>query len=324
MSSILDKKTTGTVFSVQKYSVHDGPGIRTIVFMKGCPLHCAWCSNPESQDFKPQIAYNRNNCIGADKCTFCLERCTSGAITVGEDGKVDIDHDLIKNELFLADVCPGNAIIVYGEDQSVDTVLKRVEEDERFYARSGGGMTLSGGEPFAQPQFALALLREAKHRRINTAVETCGQAPWDVIDACLPYVDNFLFDIKSMNDEKHQEMTGRTGEQIRENLVRIKEKHPGMKIRVRTPVIPGFNDTVDDIRAIIDFVDCLPGEKCEYEALPFHRMGQPKYTNLGKVYPYADIVKLDDDLVVAIKKLEEQYKNGEWDSSAKRDEKLAC
>jgi len=311
MSSILDKKTTGTVFSVQKYSVHDGPGIRTIVFMKGCPLHCAWCSNPESQDFQPQIAYNRNNCIGVDKCIHCMEHCTSGAITLGEDGKVDVDHDLIKNDLVLADVCPGNAIIVYGEEQTVDKTLKRVEED-RFYARSGGGMTLSGGEPFAQPKFALALLREAKKRYINTAVETCGQASWEVIDSCLPFLNYILFDIKSMNDEKHKEKTGQTGEHIRENLVKIKEKYPKMKIRVRTPVIPGFNDTVEDIRAIINFVDSLPGEKCEYEALPFHRMGQPKYTNLGKIYPYADIVKLDDDLVDGIKKLEELYKNGEW------------
>ncbi len=308
MSSIMDKKIKGTVFSVQKYSVHDGPGIRTIVFMKGCSLHCTWCSNPESQEFKPQIAYNRNNCIGVENCTHCMKHCAGGGISAGADGKVDVDHGKIKDELLLADVCPGNAIIVYGEEQSVDTILKRVEEDERFYARSGGGMTLSGGEPFAQPEFALALLREAKVRRINTAVETCGQAPWEVIESCLPYVDYILYDIKSMDDAKHKEHTGRTGAHIRENLVKIKEKFPKIKIRVRTPVIPGFNDSVEDIQAIIDFVKSLPGEKCEYEALPFHRMGQPKYINLGRDYAYADIVKLDDTLVAAIKNLEEEYK----------------
>ncbi len=309
MSSILDKKTTGTVFSVQKYSVHDGPGIRTIVFMKGCPLHCAWCSNPESQKFIPQIAYNRNNCIGADKCSHCIKHCTSGGVTVGEDGKVDINHELIQDEYTLAEVCPGNAIIVYGEEQSVDKILKRVEEDERFYARSGGGLTLSGGEPFAQPEFALALLREARRRHINTAVETCGQAPWEVIEPCLPFVNSFLFDIKTMDDDKHKAMTGHTGKRIRENLIKIREAYPSMSIRVRTPVIPDFNDSVEDIRAIIEFVESLPGEKCEYEALPFHRMGQPKYTNLGLEYQYADIVKLDDTLVAQIKDLEEKYKN---------------
>lgn len=311
MSSIVDKKTTGTVFSVQKYSVHDGPGIRTIVFMKGCPLRCAWCSNPESQEFAPQLAYNSNNCIGADKCSHCIRHCSNGGITVGDDGKVRMDHGLVHDDLSLADVCPGNAIIVYGEEQSVDRILRRVEEDERFYARSGGGLTLSGGEPFAQPEFALALLREARRRHINTAVETCGQAPWSVIESCLPFVDNFLYDIKSMNDEKHKEKTGRSGRRIRENLVKIKEARPQMKIRVRTPVIPGFNDTVEDIAAVIGFVKSLPGEKCEYEALPFHRMGQPKYANLGKTYDYADIVKLDDVLVDRIKKLEERYKNGD-------------
>ncbi|WP_207260187.1 glycyl-radical enzyme activating protein [Desulfovibrio sp. Huiquan2017] len=311
MSSISDKKTTGTVFSVQKYSVHDGPGIRTIVFMKGCPLHCAWCSNPESQAFAPQIAYNSNNCIGADKCTHCLNHRADGSITVGDDGKIRMDHDMVGDDFALACVCPGNAIIVYGEEQSVDKVLRRVEEDERFYARSGGGVTLSGGEPFAQPDFALALLREARRRHINTAVETCGQAPWAVVESCLPFVDNFLYDIKSMDDEKHREKTGHTGRSIRENLVKIKEARPGVPIRVRTPVIPGFNDTVGDIEAIIEFVKSLPGEKCEYEALPFHRMGQPKYANLGRTYDYADIVKLDDELVIEIKKLEEQYKNGQ-------------
>jgi pyruvate formate lyase activating enzyme len=310
MSSIIDKKATGTVFSVQKYSVHDGPGIRTIVFMKGCPLHCAWCSNPESQEFAPQLAYNSNNCIGADKCPHCMNHCTGGGITVAEDGKIAMDHELVQNDLSLADVCPGNAIIVYGEEQTVDQVLRRVEEDERFYARSGGGLTLSGGEPFAQPEFALALLREARRRHINTAVETCGQAPWSVIESCLPFVDNFLYDIKSMDDEKHKAKTGLSGERIRENLVKIREARPDMNIRVRTPVIPGFNDTVEDIKAIIEFVESLPGKKCEYEALPFHRMGQPKYANLGKTYDYADIVKLDDDLVAAIKDLETQYKNG--------------
>ncbi len=308
MSSIIDNKTKGTVFSVQKYSVHDGPGIRTIVFMKGCPLHCTWCSNPESQEFKPQIAYNRNNCIGVENCTHCMKHCKSGGVTPAEDGKVDMDHSKVQNELILADVCPGNAIITYGEEMTVDAILKKVEEDERFYARSGGGMTLSGGEPFAQPAFALALLREARNRHIRTAVETCGYVPWEVMESCLPYLDYILFDIKSMNDAKHKEHTGHTGERIRENLIKIKENYPKMKIRVRTPVIPGFNDTEEDIKAIIDFVSSLPGEKCEYEALPFHRMGQPKYTNLGRDYAYADIVKLDDELVIEIKKLEDAYK----------------
>lgn len=306
MSSLLDRKETGTVFSVQKFSVHDGPGIRTIAFLKGCPLRCKWCSNPESHSFHEELAYNRKKCIGFDKCDRCLERCASGAITQGEDGKVDICHDLVKDSLFLADDCPANAIIVYGEKKSVDEVLKRVEEDELFYARSGGGMTLSGGEPFAQPKFALSLLREARFRRINTAVETCGACSWEILEKCLPFVNALLFDLKSMNDEKHIEFTDHSNSQILDNLTRLKKSFPDLDVRVRTPVVPGFNDTVDDIQAIIDFISDLPGKKCEYELLAYHRMGQPKYTNLGRDYFFKD-EKLDDDLFNELNEMVKVY-----------------
>lgn len=307
MSSLLDKKQTGIVFSVQKYSVHDGPGIRTLVFLKGCPLRCAWCSNPESQIFQPELAYNRNKCLGVDKCTRCVDHCSSGAITFGEDDKIDLDHDLAKNELHLAKACPNDAIIVYGEEQTVDKVLKRVEEDEMFYARSGGGMTLSGGEPFAQHDFALSLLREARRRHINTAVETCGAAKWETIEACLPYVNTLMYDIKSMDDDKHKKFTGHSNKAIIENLRKIKEHFPKLKIRVRTPIIPGFNDTEKDVLEIINFISELPGEKCEYEALEYHRLGQPKYDNLGRDFPLDASEKLDGEVFSKIKILEDKY-----------------
>ncbi|WP_320006612.1 glycyl-radical enzyme activating protein [Maridesulfovibrio sp.] len=307
MSSLLDKKQTGIVFSVQKYSVHDGPGIRTLVFLKGCPLRCAWCSNPESQSFKPELAYNRNKCLGIDKCTRCVDHCSSGAITFGEDDKIDLDHDLAKNELHLAKTCPNDAIIVYGEEQTVDKVLKRVEEDEMFYARSGGGMTISGGEPFAQPEFALPLLREARRRHINTAVETCGAAKWETIEECMPYINTLMFDIKSMNKEKHKKFTGHSNEAIIENLKKIREHFPKTKIRVRTPIIPGFNDSEEDIAEIIKFISELPGEKCEYEALEYHRMGQPKYENLGREYPLDAATMLDGEVFTKIKTLVDRY-----------------
>ncbi len=309
MSSLLDKKQTGTVFSVQKYSVHDGPGIRTLVFMKGCPLRCAWCSNPESQKFSLELAYNRSKCLGTDKCTRCIDHCSTGAITLGDDDKINLDHDLAKNELHLAKTCPGNAIIIYGEEQSVDTVLKRVEEDELFYARSGGGMTLSGGEPFAQPEYALCLLREARRRHIDTAVETCGACTWEALETCLPYVNTMMFDVKSLNNAKHKEFTGHSNKAILDNLKKIKEHFPDLLIRVRTPIIPGFNDTEKDVLDIIDFVSSLPGKKCEYEALPYHRMGQPKYENLGREYPLDNAEKLDDEVFAKIKILVDKYNN---------------
>ncbi|MCG8551282.1 MAG: glycyl-radical enzyme activating protein [Desulfobacterales bacterium] len=306
MSSLLDRKETGMVFSIQKFSVHDGPGIRTIAFLKGCPLRCQWCSNPESQSLKPQIGYNRNKCIGFEKCTCCIERSVTGAITRGEDGKIDINHDLVKDSFFLADECPSKAIIVYGEKQSVDDVLKRVEEDDLFYARSGGGMTLSGGEPFAQPEFALALLREARHRRIDTAVESCGACKWEILEKCLPFVNTLMFDIKSINTEKHIEYTTQSNERILGNLKKLKEKFPNLAVRVRTPVIPGFNDTQEDIAAIIDFISALSGKKCEYEILGYHRMGQPKYTNLGRDYLLKDAV-LDDARLNELQALVDAY-----------------
>ena len=309
MSSLLDRKETGTVFSVQKFSVHDGPGIRTIAFLKGCPLRCKWCSNPESQSFKPEIGYNRNKCIGFDKCTHCTDRSVSGAITRGKDGKVDIDHGLVKDSFFLADECPAKAIIVYGEKKSVDDVMTRVEEDDLFYARSGGGMTLSGGEPFAQPHFALSLLREAKHRKINTAVETCGACKWETLEKCLPYVNTLMFDVKSLNTEKHIEFTSRSNEPIIENLIKLKKRFPDLDVRVRTPVIPGFNDTKEDIQAIIDFITGLPGKKCEYEILGYHQMGQPKYINLGREYSLKDAT-LDDKILSELQTLVNSYNSG--------------
>jgi pyruvate formate lyase activating enzyme len=307
MSSILDKKTTGTVFSIQKYSVHDGPGIRTIVFLKGCPLRCKWCSNPESQSPRPELAYNRNKCLGLDKCVRCTEVCAVGAITQGEDGKVDIDRDLCTGCLHCTEACPAGALITYGEETTVDAALRRVEEDEMFYARSGGGLTLSGGEPFAQPQFATALLREARHRHLDTAVETCGAANYDDFREALQYVNTLMYDVKSMDSGKHKAFTANPNERILENLKRIREEYPTLKIRVRTPIIPGFNDIEEDVAAIIDFLTGLPGDKVEYEILEYHRMGQPKYENTGREYPLPADLKLDPDVFAKLKRLVDAY-----------------
>jgi len=307
MSSLIDKKTTGTVFSIQKYSVHDGPGIRTIVFLKGCPLRCKWCSNPESQAFKPELAYNRNKCLGLDKCVRCTEVCAIGAITEGEDGKIDIDRELCAQCLDCAEACPAGALITYGEEMTVDAALKRVEEDEMFYARSGGGLTLSGGEPFQQPEFATALLREARHRHLDTAVETCGVTDYDEMKKALPFVNTLMFDIKSMNPEKHKAYTGMSNERPLENLKRIREDFPSLQVRVRTPIIPGFNDTEEDVHEIIDFLSGLPGDKVEFEILEYHRMGQPKYENTGREYPLPLDLKLDTAVFGCLKKIVEAF-----------------
>ena len=296
MSSLQDRKTTGTVFNIQKYSVHDGPGIRTIVFLNGCTLACRWCSNPESQKPQPQLAYNEGRCLGLSKCVRCVEVCTKGAITEAPDGKITIDRTFCRDcdTLDCAHACPAKGLIIYGETKTVDEVLRVVEQDAIFYSRSGGGMTLSGGEPLFQKDFALALLREAKRRRIKLAIETCGNVPWETLAEAAPLLNNVLFDIKHIDSAKHKEWTGGGNERILENFHRLVTEFPDLSVLCRTPVIPGFNDDEETARAIGELI--APYPQVGYEMLPYHRLGTQKYTFLGRDYPMGDI-SLPQDVV---------------------------
>lgn len=291
-------KITGSVFNIQKYSVHDGPGIRTVVFLKGCPLRCRWCSNPESQKPQPQLAYNRNKCLTLENCVRCLEVCTAGALRRGEDGKVDVARDTCTECLLCAKACPSIALNVYGETMTVEQIMSKVEEDSAFYSRSGGGLTLGGGEPLHQPEFALALLKEARRRRINTAMETCGFCRYEDLRTAAENLNTMLFDIKSMDPEKHKTFTGVSNELILDNFRRLREDLPELPIWVRTPIVPGFNDTVAEVRAILAHIRSLPNV-C-FEALDYHRMGKPKYEYLGLEFPMAD-AKLQDERIKEIR-----------------------
>jgi pyruvate formate lyase activating enzyme len=283
----------GNVFNIQKYSVHDGPGIRTLVFLKGCTLACRWCSNPESLSPDPVLAYNPAKCIGIRECGRCLLSCTAGALTQSEDGKIVINRALCTDCMFCAKACPSLALTVYGQSMRVSEVLEKVEADAIFYARSGGGMTLSGGEPLLQHDFATALLAEAKKRRINTAMETAGNVPMAWLEAACPNLDHLLFDVKSMDPAKHKAATGATNDRILGNLRQARQRFPDLAITVRTPVVPGFNDTPEDIRAIAAFVRELPGVK--HELLPYHRFAKPKYGYLDRDFPMGEAT-LDDAL----------------------------
>lgn len=280
--------TQGMVFNVQKYSVHDGPGIRTIVFLKGCPLHCRWCSNPESQRTAPELAYNPAKCLGIEKCGRCLEVCTAGALTTNPEGRLVINRETCCNCMLCAEACPAVSLTVYGKAMTVDQVLAVVEQDAIFYSRSGGGMTLSGGEPLMQPDFALALLREARRRRIGTALETAGHCGWEQLAAACGLLDYLLYDIKTMDPARHQAFTGVSNEVILENLRRVRERFPDLPILVRTPVIPGVNDSEEDLAAIEDFLRGMPN--LSRELLPYHRLAQPKYGYIGRAYPMGDAV----------------------------------
>lgn len=286
MGSFEDRKATGTVFNIQKYSVHDGPGIRTIVFLKGCPLRCKWCSNPESQESHPQVAYNNGRCIG---CHRCMKACQYGAISVNEDGSLSLDRSKCEvcPTLDCAHACPAKGMIIYGEKMTVDEILKQVEKDSIFYARSGGGMTLSGGEPLMHADIAIPLLREARLRRIKTAIETCGCVPWETLKEAAQYLNYVLFDVKQMDSAKHREGTGVGNELILSNLKKLITEFPNLHVQVRTPVIPGFNDNDEFAKALGEYIKGY--ENVGYEALPYHRLGTQKYDFLSRDYPMGTV-----------------------------------
>lgn len=296
MSSLADKKS-GYVFNIQHYSVHDGPGIRTIVFLKGCPLRCQWCSNPESQQYYPELAYNRNKCIGTAECFRCKGVCEAGAITAA-DGKISINREVCTRCFRCVEACPSNALHVFGKVMSVGEVLDVVEADSMFYARSGGGLTLSGGEPLTQIDFVLAILQEAKRRRIDATIETCGFVEWENLRRAGEYLKTILYDIKSVDPVKHEQFTGVSNELILQNFLNLREAFPNLQIVVRTPLVPGFNDSEAEIGAILDFIKGLPN--VEYELLPYHRMGQQKYEFLDREYSLTD-VKLAEETAQALK-----------------------
>lgn len=312
MSSFEDRKQTGMVFNIQKYSVHDGPGIRTIVFLKGCPMKCWWCSNPESQARTPELAYNVGRCLTLAKCVRCAEVCTRGAIQRQPDDTLRIDREHCAGcAMPCAEACPSQGMIVYGEEKTVDDVLRIVEQDAAFYIRSGGGMTISGGEPLMQGDFAVALLREARKRRIKTAIETCGLAPWSVLEAAAPFLSSVLFDIKHMDSDVHADKTGVPNGAVLDNFAKLATLFPATPILARTPIIPGFNDSEEAVAAIADFLQ--PFGHVQWELLPYHRLGTQKYTFLDRQSPMGDVTleegRMKRFLSVALDILGERVQN---------------
>lgn len=287
-----DRNTSCTIFNIQKYSVHDGPGIRTVVFLKGCPLRCLWCSNPESQESRVQIAFNRGRCLGLDQCGRCLTACPTGALAPDGEGQVAIDRERCRDCAGpCVTACPPKALVPYGEARTVDRILRAVEQDSQFYARSGGGLTLSGGEPLFQAGPALALLREARRRRLHTAAETCGHVAWETLDAACGLLRTLLFDLKHPDPARHQEGTGVSNARILDNFHKVMAHHPDLKVLVRTPVIPGFNDSEEAISGILDILAAYP--RLDYQLLPYHRLGTQKYQFLDRESPMGDAVLAD-------------------------------
>lgn len=282
------EESRGLIFNIQKFSLHDGSGIRTLVFLKGCPLACRWCSNPEGQGRSPELAFDANKCIGIAECDRCAAACRAGAIAESDDGKVRIDRDLCDDCGDCVDACPGVALELLGRSMSVAEILDAVEEDSSFYARSGGGLTLSGGEPLTQARFAARLLDAARGRGIDTALETSGQCRWEDLREVCRRVDQVFYDVKSADSAKHEDYVHVGNGLILENLRRLCEQFPDLPVVVRTPIIPGFNDSPGDVRAIADLVRGLSGSR-RLELLPYHGFGEPKYRRLGKDYSLREL-----------------------------------
>ena len=301
MSKIIDSSApTGIVLNIQKYCSHDGPGIRTTVFLKGCSLRCKWCSNPESIAPKPEIAFDPRACIGKEKCGLCLKPpAPKGAFYVveGEDDRVRVNWDLAHGcGAEIADLCPTEALYMFGEEMTVDQVLDVVEQDASFYRQSGGGMTLSGGECLMYPDFTEALLKEAHARGISTAIETAGNVPWRFMEQVLPHVDIMLHDNKLMDSERHKKWVGVGNERILENFKKAYETFPNIEFICRTPLIPGVNADEEHIRAVLEFIKPYKNV-IEYELLPYHRFGLGKYEYLGTVYEMDDFKSPEPELV---------------------------
>lgn len=271
----------GLVFDVQKFAIHDGGGIRTNVFLKGCPLQCLWCSNPESLASKPEITFVTNNCIG---CGKCLEVCPAGAIrqaeTAGEDIIIDRERCTLCGQC--AKHCYAGAINIIGRYISVPELMQIIERDRKFYEQSGGGVTFSGGEPTAQPEFLKAALAEIQKRGIHTAIETSSFLPWDIYASILQHVDLVLTDIKHMDDTEHKRLTGVSNQLILDNLRNISRL--GIPVRIRLPLIPGINDSDRNLEATADFVQQLNNVQ-SLDILPYHRLGEMKWRQLDLSYP---------------------------------------
>ncbi len=281
-------KNTGIVFDIQRFSIHDGPGIRTTVFLKGCPLSCAWCHNPESWDVKPQLMFNGEKCVG---CMACVEACPNNAHKL-EDGKHVVDYSICSGCGACVSRCVYSALKLSGREQSVEEVLAEVCADRKFYENSGGGMTVSGGEPMLQFEFLQTLLSEAKRQGISTCVETSGFAPREKYEAILSDVDLFLIDIKHINRDEHKKYTGVYNDLILKNIEFLHDN--GAKILIRLPLIPGINDTDEHINGVSALLNRLPG-LLGAEILPYHDMGKGKWNQLGKQYELMELKNSDKE-----------------------------
>ena len=290
--------TSSTIINIQKYSIHDGPGIRTTVFFKGCPLNCWWCHNPESQNPNPEIMFFKERCTG---CGTCVKRCPEKAIQLVKGFPVFNES---KCNLCgkCSDFCLGNARELVGKDITVKNLMKEIIKDEVFYEESNGGVTFSGGEPLMHADYLYNILKICKDKGIHTTVDTSGYASWKQFEKIVDNVDLFLFDIKHMNNEKHIKYTGVENVIILENLKKLSQR--GSNIYIRMPLIAGINDDDENIDAAVDFLSNL--NLIHVDLLPYHKMGMDKYRRLNIEYKLSGLEKPSDEVM---NKISEKFKS---------------
>ena len=273
----VDSQPKGLVFSVDRNVVEDGPGIRTTVFLKGCPLRCVWCHSPQSQSKERQLLFIENRCIG---CGACVATCPKDVQEISGTAR-RIQWEGCDDCGECTRVCPSMALEMAGEWMTVEQVMDIVRRDTVYYKNTGGGVTFSGGEALAQPEFLTACLERCKHEGIHTAVDTSGFAQWSVFETILPHADLFLYDLKQMDSHRHEQMTGVGNAVILENLRRIDER--GKSIWVRVPLIPGYNDSIENLRQVAEFAKTLTNVE-RMSLLPYNGAAGAKYSFIGRKY----------------------------------------
>ncbi len=294
--------TQGTIFDIQTYSLHDGPGIRTLVFLKGCPLTCVWCQNPESQHLQPEVMLYAERCNG---CGRCVPICPRQAIDI-TGGKSHTRKNLCEGCGTCTTVCPNEARIMAGRTMLAEEVFQEVRKDEIFYKNSGGGVTLSGGEPLAQAEFSTAILRLCKQAGLHTAVETTGMGHWKILKQLLEYTDLVLYDLKQMDTLAHEKCTGVSNDLILENVKRIR-KESGIPVVARIPIVPGYNADPENIETTAQFIANELGRDTSVNILAYHRLGETKYDRLEKTSSGMNIIPPTPEQMAAIKKSMEAF-----------------
>lgn len=289
MEGVKSLTQTGNIFNIQRFTIHDGPGLRTELFLKGCPLRCKWCSNPESFMTFSQPGVYRTKCISEEKCGECKEVCSGENVLQFFEGKIGaIDRQKCKHCLACADACPAEAIKQWGKYMTVEQCMEIIRKDRGYYDRSGGGVTVSGGDPLLQSDFVQQLFKACKEDGIQTCLESTFYAEWEDVLKVLPYTDLIISDLKHMNTEKHKQYTGVNNEKILENLKHLAREGRDMILRI--PVIPDVNDDDINMKETADFIlNELDGHVRTLQLLSFMRLGEEKYISLGIPYRMEDV-----------------------------------